>query len=139
MDWVFKGPPAGYLEEKDKMLTEITNRQAEIRAEKAQAAAKKAAKPPKPKQAALGPPRQLLGRQSKDDANLKISGEGTVLAGNLGIVGQLLAHSYHIPTFFCYHVFTAEWSCLFLACHQRVWLNGHGLKVLPLCREEEGH
>ncbi len=123
------------------MLSEITNRQAEIKAEikaeKARAAAKKAAKPPKPKQAVLGPPRQLLGRQSKDDANLKIAGASTALACTPGISEQLMA--YHSLTSCGHHVSTAGCSCLILASHLQFAEQKHALKVLLLCREEEGY
>ena len=77
MLWVINGGPPGFLEERATVQREIANRQAEIRAEKAQAAAKKAAQPPKPNKAAASPPRQLPKRQSRDDANLKMTGAVT--------------------------------------------------------------
>ena len=70
MSWVKANPPAGYQEDREKLLREIAQRQAE----KAQAAARKAAKPPKPSKAAAGPARQVPKRHSKDEANLKTAG-----------------------------------------------------------------
>ena len=75
--WVISGGPAQYHGERVMVLIKIADRQREIKAEKAQAAAKKAARQRKPKKAAAGPPRQLPKRQSRDDANLKITGAMT--------------------------------------------------------------
>ena len=77
-------------------------RMARSEAEKARAAARKAALPPTPSIAA--PPRQLPKRQSKDDANLRISG-----AAYLCFQRPLTAVFRHQ----CMHdTLTAEFSCL---------------------------
>ena len=80
MNWVYHKGPAGYLEEKAKVLKEIADRTAEIKAEKAQAAAKKAARPPKPSKPAAGPSRLLPDRQSRDEAKLRMTGAQQVPA-----------------------------------------------------------
>ena len=85
MKWVYDNPPAGYLEEQEgiRVQMEAAKRRAETRAETAKAASgiqkaasgvQKAAAHPEPRDDASGAERHNPGRQSKDDANLKIVG-----------------------------------------------------------------
>ena len=71
MQWVFNNSPAEYIDGTGEMLEEL----AEIAAKKAEVAARRLASPPEPKQAPTSRgKRKNPGRQSKDEANKRISG-----------------------------------------------------------------